>query len=122
MNVAVIWIDREHANLYMVSNANGGVEASKFKGNQKNHHTHMRDSADRRREEHTFFREAGKALEKADKIFILGPGVAKHHFRTYLNEELPMVAKKVERVENSDHPTDAQISALAREFFDKATA
>jgi stalled ribosome rescue protein Dom34 len=120
MNVAVVWIDREHAQLYLLSNDK--MERRKFEHHHKENHRHARDAAVKNREEHGLFQEVGNALEGADKILILGPGVAKHHFRNYMTEQKPMLARKIAGVETVDHPSDGQIAAMARKFYEKVTA
>ncbi|MBK8083184.1 MAG: hypothetical protein IPK28_04710 [Devosia sp.] len=62
----------------------------------------------------------GKALGKAKAILIVGPGKAKTVLAGYLNEHFPEVAKKVWDIKPSDHPTDAQVVAAARDYFHKA--
>jgi len=119
MNVAVIWIDREHAQLYLLSNDK--MERRKFEGHHKENHRHVRDSIDKERDEHSFFLDVGNALEGADQILILGPGIAKHHFRNYMTEQKPMLARKIAGVETVDHPSDGQIAAMARKFYDKVS-
>lgn len=120
MNVAVIWIDREHAQVYLLSKDK--MERRKFEHHHKDNHRHIRDSEEKNREEQGLFQDVGNALEGMDQILILGPGVAKHHFRNYLMEQKPMVAKKVAGVETVDHPTDGQIAAMARKFYEKVSA
>lgn len=120
MNVAVIWIDREHALLYLISTDK--MERQKFSHHHKENHRHVRDSVEKTREEQGLFHDIGNALDGADQILILGPGVAKHHFQNYLSEQKPQVAKKVAGVETVDHPSDGQIAAMARKFYDKVTA
>ena len=119
--VSVLWLDRLHAQLYLFTDL-GFQEAKKFASHHTDHHTHARDSFDAQREENSFFRELAKALEGSDKVMILGPGMAKHHLRTYLMEQWPMVARRIDRVETCDHPTEAQIAAMARGYFEKAMA
>lgn len=120
MKVAVVWIDREHAQLYLLSQDK--MERQRFEHHHKENHRHLRDAVDKHREEQGLFRDVGKALEGMDQILILGPGVAKHHFRNYLMEQMPMVAKKVSGVETVDHPSDGQIAAMARKFYNKVSA
>ncbi len=120
MNVAVIWIDREHALLYLISNEK--MERQKFTHHHKENHRHVRDSIEKGLEEKGLFQDVGNALNAADQILILGPGVAKHHFQNYLMEQKPMVARKISGVETVDHPSDGQIAAMARKFLDKASA
>lgn len=119
--VTVLWLDRQHAYLHVF--LDGGIqEVKKFVAHHTDHHTHVRDAFDTQREESSFFRDLAKGLEGADKVLILGPGMAKHHLRSYLTEQWPMVARRIDRLESSDHPTEAQIAALARSYFEKALA
>lgn len=119
--VAVVWLDREQAKVFKFSEQ-GFLGEKKFKAHHIDHHTHARDAFDHERAESPFFRDLGQELEGVQKLLIIGPGMAKYHFRSYLMEQKPLVARKVERVESSDHPTEAQIAALAKDFFDKITA
>jgi stalled ribosome rescue protein Dom34 len=119
--VAVVWLDRELAKVFKFSE-HGFLGEKKFTAHHIDHHTHARDAFDRERSESPLFRDIGQELEGVQKLLIIGPGMAKYHFRSYLMEQKPLVARNVERVESSDHPTEAQIAALAKDFFDKITA
>jgi stalled ribosome rescue protein Dom34 len=120
MTVAVVWIDREHAQLFLLSG--NKMERKNFEGRRRDHHLHARDGIDKQREENGLFRELGNELGDAVQILILGPGIAKHHFRNYLTEQLPLIAKRVTGVEAVGHPTDKQINALALRFCKKVSA
>lgn len=119
--VTVLWLDRQHAFLHVFTET-GIVEVKKYVAHHTDHHTHALDAFDAQREESTFFRDLAKGLEGADKVLILGPGMAKYHLRSYLMEQWPMVARRIDRVESSDHPTEAQIAAIAKAYFEKALA
>lgn len=120
MKLSVVWIDREHARFFHFSDDR--MERKNIKLRHAEHHTHARDGLDRDREEPQLFLEAAGELTGSDKILILCPGVAKHHFQTYLAEHQPFVAKKIAGVETVDHPSDGQIAAMAKRFFEKITA
>ena len=115
MSIFVIWVDREHAKLFQFSNEK--MERKHLQARHQDHHTHPVDDLDLKRRETKFFSEVTPHLSEATRILILGPGVAKHHFQNYLIEHFPILAKKVVGCENVDHPTDPQIAALARKFF-----
>lgn len=119
--VAVVWLDREQAKVFQFSQK-GFLGEKKFRAHHTDHHTHARDAFDHERSESPLFRDVSQELEGVKKLLIIGPGMAKYHFRSYLMEQKPLVARNVERVESSDHPTEAQIAALAKDFFDKITA
>ena len=67
-----------------------------------------------------FFHELALKLKNANHILLMGPGLAKNHFKTHLEKHHHEgIAKKIIGVENSDHPTDNQILATVRKFFVK---
>jgi stalled ribosome rescue protein Dom34 len=115
MSIFVIWVDREHAKLFQFSNEK--MERKTLQARHHDHHTHQHDQLDQKQQESAFFSLVVESLSEASRILILGPGVAKHHFQTYLMEHQPALAKKIVGCETVDHPTDPQIVALARKFF-----
>lgn len=117
MRLSVIWIDRENARVFHISDDK--MERKVLKLRHADHHTHRRDARDKDREEPSLYLEAAGELTSSDRILILGPGVAKHHFHAYLSEHQPFVAKKVAGVETVDHPSDGEVAAMAKKFFDK---
>ncbi|MGZ3651290.1 MAG: eRF1 domain 2 [Bdellovibrionota bacterium] len=120
MKLSVIWIDRENANLFHISDDK--MERKKLKLNHTDHHTHRRDQLDQNREEPHLFTEAALELAASDRVLIIGPGVAKHHFQSYLVEHMPFIGKKVAGIETVDHPSDEQIAALAKKYFERVSA
>ena len=111
----VIWLDSEKAQIFDLKPS--GIEKSQLKKSGMDHHTHSKkdhrgDSA----AEH-FFRDLAKKLKGAEQVLVLGPGLAKNHFKTHLETHHDGLAKKIVGIENSDHPTDNQILATARKFF-----
>lgn len=120
MKLSVIWIDRETARIFHLSNDQ--MERTRVKATHMDHHTHARDQLDHKREENSLFKDAAANLADSDRILVIGPSVTKHHFQNYLMEQRPQLAKRVAGIETVDHPTDAQIAALAKRFFEKASA
>lgn len=120
MSIYVVWVDREHAKLFQFSQEK--MERKSFQARHFDHHTHRLDGLDQRRQEAAFFSDVVSHLSEAAKLLILGPGVAKHHFQNYLGEHFPILAKKVVACETVDHPTDPQIAAIARKFFNRVVS
>lgn len=118
MKVSVIWIDREHARIFHFSEEN--MERKRIRGGHKEHHSHRRDNLDHEREEKSLFAEAKDELSASDRVLIVGPSMAKHHFQTFLVEHYPVIAKKIVGLETVDHPSDGQIAAMAKTYFDRA--
>ncbi len=69
-----------------------------------------------------FFHGLAQALEDADHILLLGPSTAKLHFLRYLHKNDAKLERRVVGVETVDHPTDNQIAAYARRYFDPQDA
>jgi stalled ribosome rescue protein Dom34 len=120
MKLTVIWIDREHAKVFHVSD--GSMERKRLWSEPAGHHPHRREKPGRDREETALFREAAAELTGSDRVILLGPGVAKHHFRNFLAEQRPLLCKKVVGIETVDHPSDGQIAAMAKLYFGKTSA
>ena len=115
MPISVIWIDQDIAKVFQISDEK--MERKTFQAHQALHHTHSLDHKDQARKETPFFTEVSTAIGASDQILILGPGMAKHHFQNFLIEHSPLKGKKIVGCETVDHPTDAQIAALAKKFF-----
>ena len=79
------------------------------------HHTHRQTHEDK--ESPHFYAEVASHLRDADEILVIGHGIAKTHFQTFLTQHEAGLAKKVVGYETVDHPTDNQITALATQYF-----
>jgi stalled ribosome rescue protein Dom34 len=112
----VVWLDSEKAQIYSLTTS--GVKKSHFEKSGMDHHTHnKRDHSSDSNLEH-FFRDLAIQLKDVEHLLILGPGLAKNHFKTHLEtHHTAGLAKKIVGIENSDHPTDNQILAKARKFY-----
>jgi stalled ribosome rescue protein Dom34 len=112
----VIWLDSENAQIFALKSS--GIEKSHLKRTGADHHTfNKKDHHGDPASEH-FFRDLSVKLQDAGQLLILGPGLAKNHFKTHLEtHHTGGLAKKIIGMENSDHPTDNQILATARNFY-----
>lgn len=116
MTNCAVWLDSEKA--YVFNLKSSGVEKSHLEMKVRDHHTHnKKDHHEDPAPEH-FFHELAQKLAHANEILILGPGVAKTHFKSHLEVHHPTgLDKKVVGVESCDHPTDNQIVAYSKRFF-----
>ncbi len=112
----VIWLDSEKAQIFSLKPS--GIEKSHLEKKGMDHHTHnKRDNHSDTASEH-FFRDLAIKLKNAEKLLILGPGLAKNHFKSHLEKHHNGdLAKSIIGIENSDHPTENQILAAARKFY-----
>jgi stalled ribosome rescue protein Dom34 len=112
MNRTVVLLDTQHAKIFHIGDA---TTLEKLRQAEPNHHTHRKSNDEK--EGHHFFGEVAGHLVGSDEILVIGHGVAKTHFKTWLEEHQKPVAKKVVGYETVDHPTDGQIAAMAEQYF-----
>lgn len=116
-----VWIDHARAKVFAID-ADEAVEVQ-LKDQGPVHHIHRKadhvgvGSVSMRSD---FLKEIAEALAGAKAILILGPGRARTELAGYLNDRHPKLAKSIWGIEAADHPSDAQIVAHARKFFDAA--
>lgn len=109
---AVVWMDHSEAHVMMFDREH--VESQRIKA--RSHHTlkHGHVGADK-----DFFKQVAQALEGASEVLVTGPAKAKIEFRDYCKHNAHAVDKAIVDVITSDHPTDAQVVAMARQYFVK---
>lgn len=109
---AVVWMDHSEAHVMMFDREH--VESQRIKA--RSHHTlkHGHVGADK-----DFFKQVAQALEGVSEVLVTGPAKAKIEFRDYCKHNAHAVDKAIVDVITSDHPTDAQVVAMARQYFVK---
>jgi len=111
----ILWIESDHAHIFNLSDA--GIEKTKIKRNGSDHHTFNKKDHHGDPATNHFFKEVAEHINRAEEVLLVGPGLAKTHFKRFLEAERPNVAKLVVGAEDVDHLTDNQILALGRKFF-----
>jgi len=110
---AVLWIDHHHARLLK-------FDAEQSQLQQVHAHTHnTRQHGSAVRTEHEFFGEVCDALGADIRLLVTGSHQAQADLRHYLAKHRPAVAPQVIGWQTVDHPTDGQLLAQARSFFDQ---
>ena len=101
----ILWLDRENAKLFNLEE--GKLSTKHLHAHDPNHHTHVinQDEKDSQR----FYKTVHEHIKDKKDIVILGPGLAKKHFQTYLETHFPVFQKSVMAYVTVDHPTDHQI-------------
>jgi hypothetical protein len=66
-----------------------------------------------------FFRDVGRALEGTEEILLVGPATAKLEFVRYLHKHGRAIESRIVAIETTDHPTDRQLVAHARTYFER---
>jgi len=64
-----------------------------------------------------FFEEITVALQGVSEVLLTGPANAKIEFRDFCKHQAHAVDKAIVDVVNSDHPSDAQLVSMARQYF-----
>ena len=57
------------------------------------------------------------AVTHAGAILLVGPGSAKTELQTHLAQKHPLIAAKISAVETVDHPSEGELLAHGRRFF-----
>ena len=108
---AVVWIDHQSAQVLQFDAEH--VQAQKVKAHS--HHTKQHGSAVRT--EHEFFGEVCDALAGIPEVLITGSHTAQADFKHYVDKHRPALLPQIKGWETVDHPSDAQLVALARKYF-----
>ena len=108
---AVVWIDHHKAQVLQFDAEH--VQSSKIKAHT--HHTAQHGSAVRT--EHEFFADVCDALHGIAEVLVAGSHQAQADFKHYVNKHRPSLAPHILGWETVDHPSDAQLVALARKVF-----
>ena len=111
---SVIWI-AHHSAQVLQFDADQVQPARKVKAHT--HHTRQHGSGIRT--EHEFFGEVCDALAGVAEVLVTGSHTALADFRHYVDKHRPAVGKQIVGWETVDHPTEGQLVAFARQYFDK---
>jgi hypothetical protein len=122
-NHAIVWIDHLKARVFYVGLS--GVDEVVLHAHLSTEHLHHKANsigAGHVADDPRFLGEVAAALAQSGEILIIGPGAEKTALQHHLLKQYPKIAASVVKVESADHPSDAQIVALARQHFRFAAA
>jgi stalled ribosome rescue protein Dom34 len=108
---AIVWMDHSEAHVVMFDREH--VQAQRIKS--RTHHKHNGKAEDNA----AFFTDIGQALSGSHEVLLTGPGLARTQFRDWSEKHQSAVAKVIVDSVPTDHPTDPQLVALARQYFKK---
>jgi hypothetical protein len=69
-----------------------------------------------------FYQDIATALSGTHEVLLTGPGQARQAFRVWCQQHAAATAKRIVDSIASDHPSDAQLAALAKQYFKKFDA
>lgn len=120
---AVVWLDHREARVFFFDRHTVDEVDIAAHGRTAHLHHHAGSvSGKRAGDDHTFFDQILEALKPAQEWLVTGPGTAKLEFVRHVHERAHAFEARIVGVETADHPTDRQIVAHARAYFQKADA
>ncbi len=119
MNNFVAWLDSKEAFIFSLKTS--GTEKSHLKKDSvDHHHDQKKESQDNSKNADLYYQALAIRLKESDRLLLLGPGLAKTHFKSYLEAHHgDGLAKKIVGTETLEHVTENQILAAAHKFFKK---
>jgi hypothetical protein len=124
MGKFVVWMDGAAARIFELGET--AIDESIVHSPRHLVHRHPKDQQTRTHnhpdDEHRFFRDIGTTLTGSGPILIVGPSVTKLRFLRYTQEHDRALETRIIGLETVDHPTDRQIVAYARHYFQPEAA
>ncbi len=115
----IIWLDSKNAHIFNMKTT--GFEKTIVNKRTQDHHTRHKNDKHKDSNSGRYYSELADKLKEADQLLILGPGLAKNHFKDHLKvHKSNSLAKKIigtEPMESFEHKTEKQMMAKARKFF-----
>lgn len=112
---ALVFIDHDHAKVFLVDRADPLGASLKQQAHHKTSTKHKTDG--KAQHDHHLFDEVIKAMHGIEEILVVGPGTAKSELVHHIEKTARHLQPKLVGVEAVDHPTDAQLVALAKKKF-----
>ena len=104
---AIVWIDHSQAHVILFDNEH--VQSERI----KSRHTHAKAAGP----DATYYHSVARALSGVQEILITGPAKAKDEFREHCTHHDKAVSQAIVAVIASDHPSDPQLVAMAKQYF-----
>ena len=119
-NHSVIWIDHQEAHVIYFNPTASESEVIKTRSTHKNiHHKSGNVSGAHAGPDEHYLHEVIQAVKESKEILIVGPGSAKLELIKHAHHHDAKIAEKIVGVETVDHPTDAQVLAYAKTYFNR---
>lgn len=115
---SVMWLDHREARIFHLHGDR--VESLSVHAAPVEHPPHQRgQQPDRQNPDAAkhFFHEVAQTLNRAVSLLVVGPSTAKLEFLRYVTLHHPALEQRIAGVETVDHPTEGQVVAYAKRFF-----
>ena len=117
----VVWIDHEQAHvIHFSAETHDEVTVRSSKRDGHLHHKSGAAGSGHAAENQGYYHAVAKVLKGAAMILIAGPASAKNELAKHLEAHDKALSGRVAGVETLDHPSDGQLLAFARKYFDAA--
>jgi stalled ribosome rescue protein Dom34 len=115
---AILWIDQHEAKVFRLTEE--GIDASTFASHHKHVLRHPRSTIEHEHPDDAqrFYHEVARSLDGAGDVLVVGPAKAKLELIKHIQRHDRGLEARVVGVETIDHPTDAQLVAYARSYFE----
>lgn len=111
---AVVWLDHQEAHIAFFDRDHATTQRI----HSKSQHKHQGKSTDMS----AYFADIAKAVKDCHEVLLTGPGLTRQQFKDWYVQHAAALSQIVVGSIASDHPTDAQLVAMARQFFKKFDA
>lgn len=121
--VVGVWMDKDHANIFRTpdySNDGDYTIHEKVAISHHGHHGRSEHTGHQKKIQETtkYFRELAVHLNKAEAIYLIGPGQSQEQFKNFLMEEKAFSGVEIE-LGTADHLSPNQVIAKIRDHFNK---
>jgi stalled ribosome rescue protein Dom34 len=118
---AAIWLDHKDARIFQIE-PDKLDEAHAWTPPQHIHHDHARGTDGAKEhpvDDKQFFQEIARSLDATEEILIVGPSTAKLEFIRYAHKHEHALEARIVGLETVDHPSDRQLVAYAKQYFER---
>lgn len=116
---ALVWLDHRQAKIFLFNaDSNTASQVHSTHPHENLHHKANSGDSGHAAVDKIFLEAVTHALPTAGPILIVGPGGAKKELHTHLLHRHREIAGRVSDVQPLDHPTDGELLAFGRHFFD----
>jgi stalled ribosome rescue protein Dom34 len=118
---AIVWIDHSQAKVFHIGlSGEDEIVLHPHLATRHLHHKANSVGSGHVRFDKDFLAQLTQAVGDAGEILIIGPAIAKTEFAKYLREQHSKIGDRIVAVEAADHPSDREIVAYAKKYFNIA--
>jgi hypothetical protein len=116
---ALVWIDHQTARIFHFdADTNETEVVHSTHPHQHLHHKANSGDSGHAAVDKQYLERVSTAIADSGAILIVGPAGAKTELHTHVKDRHPQLAARISGVETLDHPTDGELLAHGRQFFE----